>query len=390
MNKINAFYLIFALSLITKGSISMTEAPKRLKILVITYTFPKLSEVFVLNQVIGLLERGHDVYVHSKRADLRKVHDNVYKYDLLNRAYYDELPKDIADYDVLICQFGPLGIELLEHKEKLNLKAKLITIFRGFDMSLSIKDNEHLYDKLFQQGDYFMAASEFFKQRCINLGCNPNKIEFCSCAIDCELFSYCERDFKKRDLIRIISPGRLVPKKGIDDSIRAVAKALQTYPNIELIIPGLGEFPDTSYQTYLEELVKELGIQNQVTFTGPYVSSELAQLLASSHIFLAPSATGPDGNQEGIPNTPMEAMATGLPVISTTHTGIPELISDGINGLLVAEHDTDALCEKICYLVENPDMCVRLGKEGRKTIVEKWEFKKVNNEFADRIEALVS
>lgn len=389
MNKKNAFYLI-AISLIFIGAIGAAESPKKLKILVATYTFPKLSETFVLSQVIGLLERGHEVYVHSKRPDLRKVHENVNKYDLLNRVYYDELPKDIADYDALVCQFGPLGIEFLEHKEKLNLKAKLITIFRGFDMSLSIKDNEHYYDKLFEQGDYFMAASEFFKQRCIDLGCSPHKIEFCSCAIDCDLFSYCERDFTKGNPIRIISPGRFVPKKGIDDSICAVAKALQKYPNIELVIPGLGEFPDTSYQTYLEELVKELGIQNHVTFTGPYVSSELAQLLASSHIFLAPCATGPDGNQEGIPNTPMEAMATGLPVISTIHAGIPELISHGVNGLLVAEHDTDALCENICYLIEHPDVCARLGKEARKTIVEKFEFKKVNTEFANRIEAIAS
>ncbi len=387
MNKINAFYFV-ALPLIF--SMAAAESPKKLKILVATYTFPKLSETFVTSQIIGLLERGHEVYVHSKRPDLRKVHDNVHKHDLLNRAYYDELPKDIAEYDVVVCQFGPLGIEFLEHKEKLNLKGKLITIFRGFDMSLSIKDNERYYDKLFEQGDYFMAASDFFKQRCINLGCNPNKIEFCSCAIDCDLFSYSERDFKKCDPIRIISPGRFVPKKGIDDSIRAVAKALEKHPNIELVIPGLGEFPDTSYQTYLEELAKELGIQNRVTFTGPYVSSELAQLLASSHIFLAPCATGPDGNQEGIPNTPMEAMASGLPVISTTHAGIPELISDGVNGLLVAEHDTDGLCEKICYLIEHPDECARLGKEARKTIVEKFEFKKVNNEFANRIEAIAS
>ncbi len=381
----NALYLYLALTsiVVTAEPSNTLDATKTLKILVITGCFPRLSEAFVLNQVIGLLERGHDVYIFAEKSELAKVHENVYKYDLLKRVYYNEFPKDINEFDLVLCQFGVCGIEYLEKTKDLNLPAKLVTFFRGYDISEYIKDNRNCYDELFKRGDYFMSNCEFFRKRCIELGCPPEAIQVCYSSIDCELFSYCERSFDMHESIRIITAGRLTKKKGIEDSIHAVAKALEKYPNIEYIIAGSGYLKDS-----LEELVKQLGIEKNVIFTGGYSSNDLAKLLATGHIFLGPSVTSPDADQDAIPNTLKEAMATGLPVISTNHGGIPEMVIDGVNGLLVEEHDIEGLTEKIMYLIEHPLVCQSLGKEGRKTVVQNFEINHINKFFVDRIEAI--
>ena len=119
-------------------------------------------------------------------------------------------------------------------------------------------------------------------------------------------------------------------------------------------------------------------MENHIHLAGPLPSAEIKELMNKAHIFLLASVTASDGDQEGIPVSLKEAMATGLPVISTRHSGIPELVQDGISGLLVPERDVDALAEKCEYLIQHPQRCMEMGRAGRKFVEENFEISKLN------------
>src|SRR5204863_651999 len=114
----------------------------------------------------------------------------------------------------------------------------------------------------------------------------------------------------------------------------------------------------------LQKLACELRIENRVSFPGFISQERLREIYYSSHIFLHPSETGSDGNQEGIPNSMLEAMATGLPVFATQHGGIPEAIENGISGVLVAERNYEALSQALLDAAQNPDLLKRLARNG--------------------------
>jgi colanic acid/amylovoran biosynthesis glycosyltransferase len=113
---------------------------------------------------------------------------------------------------------------------------------------------------------------------------------------------------------------------------------------------------------------------------------ELVKLLTDADILLAPSVTSQDGDQEGIPVVLMEALAQGLPVVSTYHSGIPELVQDKKSGLLVQERDVNSLVEKLEYLFVHQETWAELGKAGRKHVEEHYEIKKLNDQLVDLYE----
>jgi len=112
--------------------------------------------------------------------------------------------------------------------------------------------------------------------------------------------------------------------------------------------------------------------------------------LDDSNIFVLPSITTRDGDQEGIPNAIKEAMARGLPVVSTYHAGIPELIEDGISGFLVPECNEKALAEKIEYVISHPEIWQSIEEAGRKKIEEEYDKEKINDRLIEIFNQLVA
>ena len=113
------------------------------------------------------------------------------------------------------------------------------------------------------------------------------------------------------------------------------------------------------------------------------------KILSNSDILLAPSITAHDKDQEGIPVVLMETMAMGLPIISTLHSGIPELVQDGISGYLVPERDVDALAEKLNYLIEHPELWSEMGKAGRAFVEENFNIDKLNDRLVEIFQSLL-
>ena len=399
--------------------------------------FPVLSETFVLNQIVGLIERGYEVDIYVDReGDLNKVHPAVEKYDLLKRTcYLPQVPENVVtrilygfvllfknglqdpfltwrslniirygkqalflwllytlvpnlrkSYDIVHCQFGTLSYRGIAFRSMNAPNAKLITTFRGYDISSFLqKKGSDTYKDLFKTGDFFLANCEFFKRRVIELGCDPNKIVVHLSGLDCSKFPFSFRYSPPHKKISIATTGRLVEKKGIEYAIRAVAQQAKTNQNIEYSIIGDGEL-----KPYLERLIDELNVGHIVDLVGCKNEQEIIEVLQRSHLFIAPSVTAADGNQDAPINVLKEAMAMGLPVISTYHGGIPELVEEGVSGFLVPERDADALAQKLGYLLDHPETWAEMGRAGRNYVEQHYDLHKLNDRLVNIYQQLLT
>ena len=161
---------------------------------------------------------------------------------------------------------------------------------------------------------------------------------------------------------------RLIPKKGVATSLRAFAVFKKDNPGAEFFIAGKGPL-----QPELEMLAGGLGVLRDVRFVGFLSQPKLLQLYASSHVFLHPSEISPNQDQEGVPNSVLEAMATGLPVVATRHGGIPEAVDHGRTGFLVAEEDHVGLANAMQLITSSSALLKRMGEDAHSTVVERFE-----------------
>src|SRR5213079_1525650 len=204
-----------------------------------------------------------------------------------------------------------------------------------------------------------LVRSESLQRALVDLGCDPEKIEIQRTGIPLEEFPFRDRVVPKNGEWQFVQAGRLIEKKGLPVTLRAFSTFLKQYPNATLTVAGEGPLlPE------LQKFAGELGIADRVSFTGFVSQEQLREIYYRSHIFLHPSETGRDGNQEGIPNSMLEAMATILPVFATEHGGIPEAIEHGVSGVLVPERDEFALVETLLDAVQDPGFLSRIAQSG--------------------------
>jgi colanic acid/amylovoran biosynthesis glycosyltransferase len=216
-----------------------------------------------------------------------------------------------------------------------------------------------------------LVRSESLRHAVVLLGCDDEKIQVQRTGIPLDEFPFHERNFVLAAAgWRFVQAGRLIEKKGLPVTLRAFASFLKRYPNATLTIAGEGPLLGQ-----LQGLVGELKIDNRVSFTGFISQEQLRDLYYASHIFLHPSETGPDGNQEGIPNSMLEAMASGLPVFATDHGGIPEAIEHGRSGVLVPERDDEVLAWALLNAVEDRHFLSQVARGGAEVVREKFDLR---------------
>ena len=259
--------------------------------------------------------------------------------------------------------FGHIGVHLLPLIRAWTNPS--IVSFHGADVMVDM--NKPAYrEATLQMLDavtLVLVRSESLRRAVVDLGCDPEKIEIQRTGIPLEEFPFRDRAVPKNGEWQFVQAGRLIEKKGLPVTLRAFSTFLKQHPNATLTIAGEGPLlPE------LQKFAGESGIADRVSFTGFVSQEQLREIYYRSHIFLHPSQTGRDGNQEGIPNSMLEAMATGLPVFATEHGGIPEAIENGVSGVLVPERDDEALARALLNAAQDPGLLSRIARAGAEAV----------------------
>ena len=401
-----------------------------MKILYVVDEMPSISTPFILNQIVGQIELNNQIHIWSrKKGDFSKSHeefksykiddkttylekiDNKFKSRLIyfikkgprffythpqlflkslnfikfkryaaNLRLFEEVfgfsKSNFKNFDIIHAQFGPLGQMILRLKEIGLVKGKLITHFRGYDLSKNINfEGKNTYNNLFRKGDYFLANSNYFMNKAIQLGCEKAKIRTLFSGVHIDKFSYVKTHklSTKKDLILIGSVGRLTEKKGYEYILKAIKQLIDKDYKIKYEIVGSGEL-----KRELELLIEKLNIKSIVKFHGSMTHLEISKFLKSIDLFLSHNVTSKDGDQDAPVNTLKEAMLSGNIVFSTFHGGIPELVKNNYNGFLNKEKDVNGLVKSIEENFFSNKNLDAISKNARKTVKEKYDIIKLN------------
>lgn len=398
-----------------------------MKICFLVNSYPKLSETFILNQAIGLQERGHDVcFIADSPANEQISHPEIKEYGFEQRTEYYSMPssrlkrllkspvpvikllkrnpKDVVeslkfweygkpslslkmlylassfsrfkDLDVIHAHFGPNGKNLQPLRSAGILENEIITSFYGRDASETLQNDPNAFKELFDSQGKITVLSEDMKQKLTSKGCPEIKIEKVPLCIDTDKF---ELENTQNEIPKILTVARFTEKKGLKYAVEALSEIDEEF---EYHMVGDGELREK-----IEKQVEQHSLEDKVVFHGWMTNEEVKEKMQESDIFLLPSIIASDGDQEGTPTVLLEAQATGLPVVSTYHAGIPEIVEDGKTGLLSEEKDVESLSENLMKLIENLELRREFGKAGREYIEHNHSMEKVSKRLENIYES---
>ncbi|MBW2937719.1 glycosyltransferase [Aureisphaera sp. CAU 1614] len=247
-------------------------------------------------------------------------------------------------------------------------KLPMVVHFHGFDASVpeAIERCNH-YKEVFEYASSVIVVSTVMKQMLIELGCPAEKIIYTPCGPRPE-FGAVRPLFSTKQFIAI---GRFVDKKAPYYTLLAFKRVVDKYPNAKLKMAGDGPLINTC-----ENLVRHLKLESNVQFLGVISSEDFKTHLSQSIAFVQHSVRASNGDMEGTPVSVMEAGLAGLPVISTNHAGIPDVILHNETGLLSEEHDVERMGEYMLQLLDNPTLAKKLGDNNRKRIKDHFSLDK--------------
>ena len=197
--------------------------------------------------------------------------------------------------------------------------------------------------ELWNEASAFLCVSEFIRKAAIKAGFPESKLVVHHIGIDRQ--SFYPGSQERQPLVLFV--GRLTEKKGCDQLLRAMKQVQQKLPDTQLVIIGFGDL-----RSSLEELARSLEVK--CSFLGPQPAAEVREWMRKARVLCAPSVTAANGDSEGLPTVVVEAHAMGLPVVGYRHAGIPEIVKDGVTGLLSDEGDVDSLAHGLLrYLTDD-------------------------------------
>ena len=404
---------------------AFTRAPKfeacgahapPLSILLVVGRFPLASETFIRAHAIDLVRAGHDVEILALREGNSSWSEEEFVCGIPNRvrrAGFDtpiasrvmlaparflrlfvarpsaalrairhfrsaDLPAGgllaLADalrgahrFDAIHAEFGPMGRVALEARDAGIVAGPLVTAFYGYDVTREPRRRgRDVYARLFREAALLLPNSNYLGERLIELGAPRDRVITQHLGVDPNAFH--PRDgFTREETESVTAPlvallvGRLVDKKGFAHAIRALA-LLDSGAHVCLRIVG-----DGPLRVALERLAAELGVADRVAFLGWRTNVEVAAEMREADVLVVPSVTADDGDIEGMPVVILEAMATGLPVIGSAHSGIPEVVADGETGFIVKEGDAAGLARALDAL-RNPLRRRAFGETARAAV----------------------
>jgi colanic acid/amylovoran biosynthesis glycosyltransferase len=270
--------------------------------------------------------------------------------------------------DLMHVYFGHTGVHLRPFLQWWDRPT--IVSFHGADVMPRAHQPKYLeyMRELFTLVPLVLVRSHSLAERVKAIGCPAGKIRLNRTGIPLTEFPLVERSAPADGAWHLVQTCRLIAKKGLVTALKAFAQLRRDYPKATFTIAGEGPM-----RAELGELVAQMGLSDSVDFPGFLSPRELNELYARSHLFLHPSELTEKQDQEGIPNSMLEAMATGLPVAATLHGGIPEAVTDGASGLLVPERDADALAAALKRFVSDPQWLRQIGVQASRSVHAEFE-----------------
>ncbi|MFK4390606.1 colanic acid biosynthesis glycosyltransferase WcaL [Bacillus sp. AFS026049] len=330
----------------------------------------KTHQRFIYNQIVKITNYRTIVIGPFDNADRTEFpFENYYNINKIK-----DLKKFFEEQDIIAihAHHGSHGQEILPVCEKYNIP--LIVSIRGRDGSDRpeiFKKNAKRYSALNKHGAHYYPVCQYLAEGLRRLGIPAKNIHVLYGGIELDLFPYSNRTLPRVGEIRVLSVGRLVDKKGFVTLIKAFKRIYSQYPNAKLHIIGAGED-----EKRIKSTIAEYNLKDVVILRGAMDSKQVSDELKKAHIFCLASQTAKNGDIEGIPNALKEAMASGLPVVSTRHAGIPELIEHQRTGYLAPEKNDIELAKGIQFFIENPDIWTNYTERARKVIEEKFDVNK--------------
>lgn len=290
---------------------------------------------------------------------------------------------------VIHAHFGYVGWAMLGVKER--LKLPLVTSFYGADISRLPRDPlwQRRYEKLFAEGDLFLAEGEAMRQTLVDLGCPPARIAVQHLGVSVDDLSFAVRRPDATGAVKILISATFREKKGIPDALRAIDRVRHRHREIQVTLIGdsMGAPADEEEKRTILKMVA--GLDGVVRWIGFQPYGAFQRALLEHHLFLSPSCTGGDGDTEGgAPVSLIEAQATGMPVVSTRHCDIPEVVVDGTTGLLSPERDVDSLAANLERMVAEPTRWESMGRAARAHIEEHYNVRTQVARLEERYDSL--
>jgi len=270
--------------------------------------------------------------------------------------------------NVVMSEYLDWSLQLFPLAKKLGIR--FFAHAHGIDISLHyrIPQMRESY-RLFREADGVITVNKIQKERLVNLGLDPEKVHVVPCGVEIPEVSFSK---EISDSVRCVAVGRMVAKKAPILLLNAFRLVLQKYPDMTLEYIGDGPLMPS-----VRQFVSEFELEKNIVLHGSLPHQKTMEIMEKADIFLQHSITDPDtGDEEGMPVSILEAMAKGLPVVSTFHAGIPEAVVDRETGLLVKEGDTKAMAVATEQLILDRNLRIKLGSKARERAKRLFSAKK--------------
>lgn len=272
----------------------------------------------------------------------------------------DERTQKIAAFmvnnglQVVLAEYGPTACAIVESCRIAGIP--LVVHFHGYDAYefAALRRYERCYKDIFEHSTAVIAVSRHMRQQLITLGADERSIHYIPYFVDPTLFS--EINASQNPVV-FIAVGRFVEKKAPHLTLLAFQRVLRSVSNARLSFVGDGPLLNSTKQ-----LARALDLEDSVDFLGAVPHTEIHSLMSTARCFVQHSVVAQNGDREGTPVALLEAQATGLPAVSTRHTGIMDVVVEGETGFLVDEFDVESMAQGMVQLAQDPTLAAKFGR----------------------------
>jgi colanic acid/amylovoran biosynthesis glycosyltransferase len=263
-----------------------------------------------------------------------------------------------------------------------------VVSFYGYDVNYLPKLNpvwHKRFRELFVQARLILCEGPHMASCIMKLGCPPHKIRVHRLGIGTAEIQFKPRRWEAHKPLRVLIACSFQEKKGIPYAIEALGRIAKTIPLEVTIIGDANQEPRSQAEKdNILAAIQNCHVGSKVRLLGYQPHTVLLEQAYQHHIFVSPSVTAADGDTEGgAPVTILEMAATGLPVISSRHCDIPEIIQDGVTGFLAPERDVDALCAALRRLIDDRENWDTVTTAARRHIERQFNARRQGTSLAD-------